>query len=97
MIFNAMIPAIAIPAARAVRAHIQNRLIIARCAAAGRAATVSRLGDEWGARLKRPPVCVSIVISKILHSVVRGAERCPPCRRSAALQFKGRESHATGV
>src|SRR5260370_39074534 len=63
-----MIPARAPPATRTVRAHRQNRLIIAMRAFAGPVAAMSRPPDDQRAGLNRQPVCVSIVISGILRS-----------------------------
>ena len=70
-----MIPARAAPAGRIVRANIQNRLIIPRCASAPAAFCLS---DEWDARFDGPRVCVNMVMSKNLSlQVVRGGRALP--------------------
>src|ERR1019366_2967945 len=93
-----MMAAIAPPAARTVRALIQNRLIIARYASAAPSLIVSRFSIEEGARSKGWRVCISIVIFKILYSeLIAGVERCPCCGRSAGFEFKAREDLSIAV
>src|ERR1019366_926693 len=84
-----MMAAIAPPAARTVRALIQNRLIIARCASAAPSLMVSRVSIEEGARSKGWRVCISIVIFKILYSeLMQGSSDAPVVAVRRALNSK---------
>src|ERR1700731_340259 len=82
------------PAARTVRAQIQKRLMVARCAFAAAVPTVSSLPDESAACSSGPRGCVSMVMVEILAQRSRAVSVAAVVR---PLRFKRREIDSKGV